>query len=116
MNRKIVILLLALSLAGSVCFSSCEKYILPSLSFATDTLSVSAAAQTVPQTVVTNVDWSLYSNSNWASSDLTEGSGETAITVSVLENTDAESRRCSITVETETLKKTFLIIQQGSPE
>ncbi|MBP5210304.1 MAG: BACON domain-containing protein [Bacteroidales bacterium] len=116
MSKRIAIFFFLTLLAGTFYFSSCEKSILPTLSLASDTLSFPAAASSLEQTVITNVEWNLYPNSNWASIDITEGEGETVVMVSVEENPDPVARKCTVTVETPTITKTFLLIQQGMPE
>jgi len=96
-------------------FSSCEKYVLPSLSLSQDTLTFSPEAQDCELIIETNVIWSADNTSNWIILDPGEGALSDTITMSVTKNDTGEKRSYKISFNTETLKKSVVVIQ-NTPE
>ncbi|MCK9626273.1 MAG: BACON domain-containing protein [Bacteroidales bacterium] len=96
-------------------FSSCEKYVLPSLSLSQDTLTFSPEAQDSELIIETNVIWSADNTSNWIILNPSEGELSDTITISVTKNDTGNKRSYKISFNTETIKKSVVIIQ-NTPE
>ena len=92
-------------------FSSCEKYILPSLEPAVDTLFFKAAADSSTLNISSNVAWQLSCPEKWVSLSTDRGKGDASVSVKVSESTLPE-RKADLTVSSETFKKTVVILQQ----
>ena len=61
-----------------------------------------------------NTSWAVSSNMNWCSVNPTSGSGDGSVAVSVEENTSTSERKAVITVESETITRTFSVTQAGA--
>lgn len=107
---------MSIGVVSSTLFSSCEKAVLPSLSFYMDTIHVSSNAQIVNQFIQSNVKWSIFNNEDWVSISLQYGEGSDTISIDILENQNSEERSCKIRVETETLEKAFVLKQDSVKE
>lgn len=67
----------------------------------------------------TNVQWtlSLSEQSDWCKPSATSGeAGKTSVTFTVSANEETQVRETTITIQAETVKKTFKIIQEAKPE
>lgn len=101
-------------------FSSCEKYILPSITVKPDTLVFMATADTVTAIITATVACTVSQPVSddgeavgWAScnsGDFT-GKGEGQLTVYVTENPSSQRRNAIITINSEAIKKKVRIIQ-----
>lgn len=98
-------------------FASCEKYILPELVPAKDTLTLPChAQQDIAIGVSSNVKWhlSVSSGSEWIeATPAAQVKGDTTIFLNVKANTDVESRQGKLVVTSETLEKSIVILQDG---
>ena len=102
-------------IALAVQFVSCEKYVLPELSLGADTLTFSAAADSNVVSIDANVIWQAMledTDLNWLETGPSwwEGPGEAF--VKVKDNTSSSARSASVLIKTETIHKSFLVIQQ----
>lgn len=104
----------ALAAAGicAASLQSCERYVLPELSFEPDTLTFTALGGTQPVELNCNVVWSV-STSNWLDTDVLHGDGSCIINVTALPNT-GRSRKATADFKTETIKRSLVVLQEGS--
>ena len=104
----------ALAAAGicTASLQSCERYVLPELSFEPDTLTFTALGGTLPVELNCNVVWSV-STSNWLDTDILHGEGSSVINVTALPNT-GRSRKATADFKTETIKRSLVVLQEGS--
>ncbi|MCF0177642.1 MAG: BACON domain-containing protein [Bacteroidales bacterium] len=114
MKRSLPILAFAVMLFAVMNFSSCEKYILPEIKFAQDTLSVDASAHQLQQTVTSNVAWEIASVPLWCAIEIEETATGAILHLSISEN-DGDMRESKINVESASLRKGFTLIQEGKP-
>lgn len=101
--------------AAGICaasLQSCERYVLPELSFEPDTLTFTALGGTLPVELNCNVVWSV-STSNWLDTDVLHGDGSRIINVTALPNT-GRSRKATADFKTETIKRSLVVLQEGS--
>lgn len=115
---KKVFCIICASIAAGVAlmnFSSCEKYILPELVLAADTLYVADTMQVVPVGVKSNVKWTVSmddQDSSWISvTPKAQVKGDSTIYITIEANTEAEPRETSLTVTSETLLKSIYVHQ-----
>ncbi|MDD3201252.1 MAG: BACON domain-containing protein [Bacteroidales bacterium] len=94
-------------------FHSCEKYVLPELSFTPDTLYFTSTAQTKAVTLTTNVVWETEISVDWIKSEPDFGEGDTLISFTVEEN-NGDARNTSVNIKTETIQKALIVIQSAS--
>jgi len=96
-------------------FSSCEKYILPELSFAPDTLTFSAAADSLPIEVTSNVFWEVKheSENSWLSCDPGPYEGNRTIMFEAKANETGNERSISIDIQSESIRKRLYIQQMA---
>lgn len=116
MKKFLAIIIPLLALLTAICqFSSCEKYILPELSIVPDTLTFNATPDSSTLQVLSNVKWSCTSGaeSDWYQISPTEGNGNGEVMIKVNENGSQTERSATVAISSETIRKTFLIIQQG---
>lgn len=116
--KKVFYIICALSLLGGAAlnFTSCEKYILPELILAKDTLLVADTAVVVPVGVTSNVKWSVKvpTDKSWIkATPEAQVKGDSTIIVSIGANTEIEPRDASLSVTSETLLKTIYVHQDG---
>ena len=101
--------------AAGICaasLQSCERYVLPELSFEPDTLTFTALGGTLPVELNCNVVWSV-STSNWLDTDVLHGDGSCIINVTALPNT-GRSRKATADFKTETIKRSLVVLQEGT--
>lgn len=98
-------------------FTSCEKYVLPELSFAPDTLSFKSAADSSKMKLNCNVIWYVDpGDAEWITFNPAYGEGPADIMVSVTENGGEALRSATVYFVTETLKKSFIVEQESLPQ
>lgn len=101
--------------AAGICaasLQSCERYVLPELSFEPDTLTFTALGGTLPVELNCNVVWSV-STSTWLDTDVLHGDGSCIINVTALPNT-GRSRKATADFKTETIKRSLVVLQEGT--
>ena len=101
--------------AAGICaasLQSCERYVLPELSFEPDTLTFTALGGTLPVELNCNVVWSV-STSNWLDTDILHGEGSCVINVTALPN-EGRARKSTADFKTETIKRSLVVLQEGS--
>lgn len=91
---------------------SCEKYVLPELSFKPDTLTFAPQGGTIPVELSANVIWSLSTGANWLDTDVLSGEGDELINVTAQPNS-GRARKGNIAFKTETLNRSLIILQEG---
>jgi len=99
-------------------FTSCEKFVLPEVSFDPDTLCFDYQESTKPVTLNSNVIWKIELDEDAQEWITLSNSGDTlggVINVTVQEN-NGDKRTKILTVETEAIKKNLTIIQDSKPE
>ena len=79
----------------------------------TNELSADAPAGTVQFNIIGNAQWTISSNANWATPNVTYGEGNASITVSLTDNTSEEAREAIITISSNTKSET-VTIRQGA--
>ena len=115
----IITILAVLSALAGAMSTSCEKYVLPELSFAPDTMYFSAAGGTQTLELRSNVSWEAGINRSddtyveWITFTPTFGEGDCDIVITLAENTTGSDRNLSFDIKSETIKHTFTIIQEG---
>ena len=104
----------ALAAAGicTASLQSCERYVLPELSFEPDTLTFTALGGTQPVELNCNVNWSV-STSNWLDADVLHGDGSCIINFTALPN-EGRARKATADFKTETIKRSLVVLQEGS--
>lgn len=107
MKKYLVILLAAMMVVA------CEQEkTTPTLSLDPSDLEFSSEGGSKTVKVLTNTDWTLTTDgSDWYTVSPTEGSGDTEVTVTLNEYTDASVRTAQVTFEAEGLVKTLAIVQ-----
>jgi len=95
----------------------CTIQVLETLSVsALSILSAEAASYDV--TVTANVSWTAVSNDDWISIDITSGTGNETVSVTVTKNTEATNRTGTVTFTQveggDDLEKTLTVIQKGA--
>ena len=114
-----IILTTVLAVISGALFSSCEKYVLPELSFEPDTLLFTAAGGTRTVSLHSNVSWEAGINRSdatyvdWITFTPTFGDGDCEIEVTLPENTSGPMRSLTFDIKSETISHTFTIIQEG---
>jgi hypothetical protein len=106
-------------LAAVSTVSSCEKYVLPSLSLSQDTVLVNKAAQELELVVNTNVDWHINMDdvdAEWIHFSIYAGYGTATVQLTIDENDSGAKRRVTIPVETGTLRRKLMITQSADGE
>jgi hypothetical protein len=106
-------------LAAVSAVSSCEKYVLPSLSLSQDTVLVNKAAQELELVVNTNVDWHINMDdveAEWIHFSNYAGYGTATVQLTIDENDSGAKRRVMIPVETGTLRRKLMITQSADGE
>lgn len=120
MMRKILSFTIFFALAAVLAlqFASCEKYVLPELSLTPDTLKFSAAADSLPVQVKSNVIWnsSAANQVDWLKWNRDGMEGDQEMWFYATENTNALSRRETITFKSESLKRSLVVIQEGKSQ
>ncbi len=76
--------------------------------------TVGPNASTTTFAISSNVDWTITESCSWVSVNPASGSGDQTIVVTYTENTSTVGRVCEITVEGNSITKTFTLTQQGS--
>ena len=115
--RKAASFILSFSLLAlfAAQFFSCEKYVIPELQVAPDTLRFGAAADSQKIIVTTNVNTVLSMNTSdtwvFADPDFIEETCE--VTIHVLENETGQARMLTLPVRSESLERKLLVIQSG---
>ena len=102
--------------AAGICaasLQSCERYVLPELSFEPDTLTFTALGGTLPVELNCNVVWSVSTSTVWLDTDILHGEGSSVINVTALPNT-GRSRKATADFKTETIKRSLVVLQEGS--
>ena len=99
--------------------SSCEKYVLPELSFTPDTLVFNAEGGEQTLVLRSNVSWEAEINRDesswveWITFSPTFGDGDCDVAVTLQGNNTGIERVLTFDIKTETLKHTLTIIQEG---
>lgn len=94
---------------------SCEKYVLPEMSFTPDTLFVNNEGGTFPVRIEINVKWkAITSDPIRVTVNPGSGEGSADLQVEVAANRSPEPFSTGITFESETLRKELVIIQDGA--
>lgn len=99
--------------------TSCEKYVLPELSFAPDTLRFSASGGTQSFSVTTNVICTIDKDHGvkWITADPDFLEESTTVRITVEANPDAAAREAALPLKTESFLKYLTVIQEaGSPQ
>lgn len=91
---------------------SCEHYVLPEMSVYPDTLYFQAAGGSQPVDIHANVIWRRSDHAGWVSLSCSRGDSDTTSMVSVEANEERE-RRTTVTIESETIRRNLVIIQEG---
>ena len=110
----IPVLLLAVFAAQ---FSACEKYVLPSLEIAPDTLRFGATADSQAVVVTTNVITTLYPENDdyWVHARPEWLEQNATVFIRVYDNPTTESRTAVIPVKSEAILRNLVVIQEGTP-
>ena len=114
----IISVLTVLAALAAMATSSCEKYVLPELSFSPDTLVFNAEGGTMTLQLRTNVNWEAEINRSddtwveWITFTPTFGEGDCDIEITLKTNNE-EARTLTFDIKTETLKHPLTIIQEG---
>ena len=64
--------------------------------------------------ITSNTSWTVASDNSWCTVSKTSGSGDSSIMVYVSENTFANSRKATVTVESETITRSLDVTQSGA--
>lgn len=95
--------------------SSCEKFTLPEINFAPDSLFFGKAAETKEIFVQSNVNWTIYvpldKENSWFTVEPLTGFGDQTVKVTVSE-AKADSLACSIQIYSEIISKPIFIQQK----
>lgn len=116
MKRKLLILLTVSIGLPALMLPSCEKYILPAISLAQDTVFVEQGGSKVSQLVTSNVDWQPSSSEEWIDIETVSGAGTDSLVFTVFENVGNTDRTGKVFVESETIRKILYVIQSGTVE
>ena len=118
-SSYIIILTAVLAVISGALLPSCEKYVLPELSFDPDTLYFTTAGGTQTVQLHSNVTWEAGINRSdatyvdWITFTPTFGDGDCEIEVTLPENTSGPMRSLTFDIKSETISHTFTIIQEG---
>lgn len=114
MHKKFatIALISVLSLFVLLQFHSCEKYVLPELSIAPDTLYFGADSLSQDISVSSNVPWETQVTDSWLRASAQYGEGDSTITIIVNKNNGA-ARSSSVTIQTESLRKSLIVNQSA---
>ena len=117
-TRKVLMAVLAAAavIAASAGLSSCEKYILPTLTLSQDTLLVNKNAQELSLVVNTEVNWSFDLSSagaSWLTVTPDIGLGVATVKIQIEENGGAKVRSATVPVKTATLERKLYIVQSA---
>ena len=110
------VLAAAAVIAASAGLSSCEKYILPTLTLSQDTLLVNKNAQELSLVVNTEVNWSFDLSSagaSWLTVTPDIGLGVATVKIQIEENGGANVRSATVPVKTATLERKLYIVQSA---
>ena len=91
-----------------------QQGISPYLNIDPTSQTVGPYASTTTFAILSNVDWSITESCSWVSVNPASGSGDQTIVVTYMANTSIVERVCEITVEGNSITKTFTLTQQGS--
>lgn len=116
--RKAAAIIIPVLLFGllSAQFLSCERYVLPSLEVSPDTIRFTAEGGKLPLVVKTNVvtvakaedkDFWYAVDPGWMDADI-------ELSVLALENTDTTARSAVLSVKSEVLMRSVVILQEGA--
>lgn len=117
-TRKVLMAVFAAAavIAASAGLSSCEKYILPTLTLSQDTLLVNKNAQELSLVVNTGVYWSFdlnSANADWLTVTPDVGLGTATVKIQIEENSGANDRSATVPVKTATLERNLYIVQSA---
>jgi len=115
-RHHIIIPAILLLLLGQMGFTSCEKYILPSIKLAQDTLACTEYEQTLQVAVTANVKWTLSKDETdtWlTATPKKEVKGDSVIFITVEANTSEEPREATLSVTSEAIRKLLVVRQEG---
>ena len=117
-TRKVLMAVLAAAavIAASAGLSSCEKYILPTLTLSQDTLLVNKNAQELSLVVNTEVNWSFDLSSagaSWLTVTPDIGLGAATVKIQIEENGGTNVRSATVPVKTATLERKLYIVQSA---
>jgi hypothetical protein len=115
--RKGIILILSVALLGVAAaqFAGCEKFLLPEIELAQDTLLFSAKGGVQSVRITTNVITTAepaFRDQTWLGTDPVWFDENTTLQVTVGENT-GEKRTSVIPIKSEAITKSLTIIQEG---
>lgn len=104
----------ALAAAGicTASLQSCERYVLPELSFEPDTLTFTALGGTQPVELNCNVVWSVSTSTVWLDTDILHGEGSCVVNITALPN-EGRARKATADFKTETIKRSLVVLQEG---
>lgn len=105
----------ALAAAGicTASLQSCERYVLPELSFEPDTLTFTALGGTQPVELNCNVVWSANTSTVWLDTDILHGEGSCVVNITALPN-EGRARKATADFKTETIKRSLVVLQEGT--
>ena len=117
-TRKVLMAVLAAAavISASAGLSSCEKYILPTLTLSQDTLLVNKNAQELSLVVNTEVNWSFDlsgASAPWLTVTPATGRGTYTVKIQIEENGAGYDRSATIPVKTSTLERKLHIVQSA---
>lgn len=116
--RKAAAIIIPALLLGllSAQFLSCERYVLPSLEVSPDTIRFTAEGGKLPLLVKTNVVTvaKAEDRDNWYVVDPGWMDTDSELSVIALENTETESRSAILSVKSEVLMRSVVILQEGA--
>lgn len=116
-NVSRILLPACLLLVFAAQFTACEKYVLPSVTIAPDTLRFAAAADSQAIVVTTNVITTLYPESNdfWVYAQPEWLDQSCTVFIHVFDNSSTEPRTAVIPVKSEAILRHLVVIQEGAP-
>ena len=96
--------------------SGCEKFVLPEINFAPDTLTFAARADSMALFIETNVITTAKAESddNWTWATPQWFDADTTVVFHVNENTSTSSRTATIPIKSEAIVKHVVVIQEGA--
>ena len=99
-------------------FTSCEKYVLPDLSFTPDTLWFSAQADSQRVELTTNVITTAEPEDNvyWLYADPQWTDESTTVFIHVQQNLTTRQRSAQIIFKSESLQHNLMVFQEAGPE
>ena len=97
-------------------FSGCEKYVLPEITLAADTLNFAAREDSLGVFIETNVITTAKAESsdNWVWANPQWFDADTLVVIHVRENEATSSRTATIPIQSEAIVKNLVIIQEGA--